>query len=147
MSPGGARSSLRYFIAVTDAPGPALAVKLGIREGSTLALFSAPQDLPLLVPPGVVVKHQARGRADVVIGFFTRISKLEDRIDALGSMIFPAGGLWISWPKQSSGVVTDITDHAVRAVALHRGLVDNKVCAVDGTWTALRIVWRKGNRG
>ena len=61
-------------------------------------------------------------------------------------MVRPAGGLWVAWPKRSSGVDTDVTDHVVRALALERGLVDNKVCAVDATWTALRLVWRLERR-
>ena len=61
-------------------------------------------------------------------------------------MIFPAGGLWIAWPKKASGVSTDLSDHAVRAAALPRGLVDNKVCALDETWSALRLVWRREKR-
>jgi hypothetical protein len=58
-------------------------------------------------------------------------------------MIFPAGGLWIAWPKRTSGVATDITDHVIREEALPLGLVDNKVCAVDETWSGLRVVWRR----
>jgi hypothetical protein len=58
-------------------------------------------------------------------------------------MVFPSGSLWIAWPKRSSGVTTDMTDDAVRRLALARGLVDNKVCAVDDVWTALRLVWRR----
>ena len=115
--------------------------------GTTLALLSAPGELRLELPPGVVVKRQARGRADVVLAFFTRKVRFETRVDALGSMIFPSGGLWIAWPKRSSGVETDMTDHLVRAVALGGELVDNKVCAVDQTWTALKLDWRRRERG
>jgi len=64
----------------------------------------------------------------------------------LATMVRPDGGLWIVWPKRSSGVTTDVTDDVVRGLALPRGLVDNKVCAVDTTWTGLRIVWRVRNR-
>jgi hypothetical protein len=60
--------------------------------------------------------------------------------------VFPAGGLWVSWPKKASGVETDMTDHAVRGLAQPIGLVDNKVCAIDENWTALRLVWRRENR-
>jgi hypothetical protein len=137
---------LGYLRPVPDAPVPTLATKLGIGEGTTLALLSASPDLPLELPPGVAVKRQARGQADVVVAFFRRSALLEQRIDALGAMIFPGGGLWIAWPKKASGEETDMTDHAVRAVALPRGLVDNKVCAIDQTWTALRLVWRNENR-
>ncbi|HWE68146.1 MAG TPA: DUF3052 domain-containing protein, partial [Acidimicrobiales bacterium] len=93
------------------------------------------------------VKRQARGHADVVVAFFTRRAQLEQRVAALGQLVFPAGGLWIAWPKRSSGQSTDLTDHVVRAVALPLGLVDNKVCAIDATWTGLRLVWRTERRG
>lgn len=120
-----------------------MATKLGISEGSTLALLDAPAGLLLELPPNVRVRRQARGRADVVVVFVTRTRVLEPRLDPLASMVFPSGGLWIAWPKRSSGMATDMTDDAVRRLALPRGLVDNKVCAVDATWTALRLVWRR----
>jgi hypothetical protein len=62
-------------------------------------------------------------------------------------MIFPGGSLWIAWPKKASGVASDLSDNAIRASALPRGLVDNKVCALDETWSALRLVWRREKRG
>jgi hypothetical protein len=126
--------------------GTPLPTKLGIREGSTLALLSAPPGLLDELPPAVTVKRQARGTADVVVAFFTGRTALAARIDALGRMVFPAGGLWIAWPKRSSGRATDLSDDAVREVALPLGLVDNKVCAVDDTWTGLRLVWRVDRR-
>jgi hypothetical protein len=69
----------------------------------------------------------------VVIAFFTSLRALEQRVERLGAMIFPAGGLWIAWPKKASGVATDPSDNAVRSVALPLGLVDNKVWALDET--------------
>jgi hypothetical protein len=119
---------------------------LGIGEGAALVLLGAPADVLTELPPGVVVKHRARGRADVVVAFFKRRVELERRFDALGTLVFPDGGLWIAWPKRSSGIDTDITDHLVRAAALARELVDNKVCAIDETWTGLRCVWRRERR-
>ncbi len=126
--------------------GRPLATKLGIRPGDVVALLQAPADLALDLPPGVTVRRRAAGRADVVVHFETRSARLARRLDALATMVRPAGGLWIAWPKRSSGVATDLTDHAVRALALERGLVDNKVCAVDDTWTGLRLVWRVAHR-
>ena len=82
----------------------------------------------------------------MVVAFFTRRAKFEGRLGALGTMIFPAGGLWIAWPKQSSGVETDMTADGVREVALPVGLVDNKVCAIDETWSGLRFVNRRSAR-
>jgi hypothetical protein len=126
--------------------GTALVTKLGIKEGDTVALLHAPVGLLADLPAGVVVRHNGRGRADVVVGFFVGRAELTRRLDSLGRMVFPAGGLWIAWPKKASGMDTDLTDHAVRHQALPLGLVDNKVCAIDGTWTGLRLVWRQRHR-
>ena len=126
--------------------GTPLPAKLGIKEGATVALLDAPPGLISGLPSGVAVKRQARGRADVVVAFFTDRARLERRIGALSKMIFPAGGLWIAWPKRTSGVATDISDNAIREVALTLGLVDNKVCAVDDTWSGVLVVWRRALR-
>jgi hypothetical protein len=126
--------------------GTPLLTKLGVKDGMTLALSNAPHGLVTDLPPGVALKQVARGNADVVVAFFTERTELERRVDRLSQMIFPSGGLWIAWPKRTSGVQTDMSDNVVREVALPRGLVDNKVCAVDETWSALRIVWRRDAR-
>ena len=126
--------------------GTPLPKKLGIIEGSTLALVAAPPGVFDGLPPGVTVKRQARGSADVVVAFFTQRREFERRIDALAGMIFPSGGLWIAWPKRSSGVKTTMGEDVVREVALPLGLVDNKVCAIDETWSGFRVVWRHERR-
>jgi hypothetical protein len=126
--------------------GTPLPAKLGIKEGTTLALLKAPDGLLSDLPPGVAVRRQARGTADVVVAFFTTRAEFEGRLASLGKVVFPAGGLWIAWPKQASGVETDMTADVVREVALPLGLVDNKVCAIDETWTGLRVVWRVERR-
>jgi hypothetical protein len=120
-----------------------LAAKLGIGEGTTVALVAAPAGVVADLPAAVHLKRQARGRTDVVVAFFTRRAELERRVDRLAEMIFPAGALWVAWPKRSSGLETDVSDGAIRDVALPRGLVDNKVCAIDETWSGLRLVWRR----
>jgi hypothetical protein len=129
-----------------DYSGTPLAKRLGIAEGATLALLAAPPGWAIHLPPQVVVRRRAGGHADVVVAFFVSAGSLENRLDQLGAMTFPTGGLWIAWPKKASGVVTDLSDNAVRAAALPRGLVDNKVCALDENWSALRLVWRRENR-
>jgi hypothetical protein len=126
--------------------GTPLATKLGIRPDDVVALLHAPDGLALELPDGVTVKRRATGRADIVVDFVTRSTELKRRFDRLATMVRPHGGLWIAWPKRSSGVDADVTDDVVRGLALPRGLVDNKVCAVDTTWTGLRIVWRVQNR-
>jgi hypothetical protein len=126
--------------------GTPLSKKLGIVDASTVALVGAPAGLLDDLPAGVTMKRQARGTADVVVAFFTEQRDFERRIDALGRMIFPAGGLWVAWPKKASGVATTMNENVVRAVALPLGLVDNKVCAIDETWSGLRVVWRRERR-
>jgi hypothetical protein len=126
--------------------GTPLPKKLGIAAGSTVALVGAPAGLLDDLPTGVTVKRQARGKADVVVAFFTEQRDFERRIDALGRMIFPAGGLWVAWPKKASGLATTMNENVVRTVALPLGLVDNKVCAIDETWSGLRVVWRRERR-
>lgn len=126
--------------------GTPLATKLGIKAGMSIVLLQAPSDFQMELPSGVVVRRQARGRAEVVLAFSTLLARLEPRVHAWGSMVFPSGGLWLAWPKKASGRATDISDGALRSVLLARGMVDNKICAVDATWTALRFVWRREHR-
>ena len=126
--------------------GTPLPKKLGIVEGSSLVLIDAPPGVIEGLPLGVSIKRQARGTADVVVAFFTRRKVFEGRIVSLSKMIFPAGGLWVAWPKRASGVETDMHEGVLREVALPLGLVDNKVCAIDETWTGMRVVWRRERR-
>jgi hypothetical protein len=84
--------------------------------------------------------------ADVIVFFTTERSELERRIDALGQAIFPAGSLWVSWPKKASKVPTDITEDVIRDVVLPKGLVDVKVCAIDDVWSGLKLMWRRERR-
>ena len=86
------------------------------------------------------------GQADVIVLFTKSRSELEHRLPKLGDSVFPAGGLWIAWPKRSSRVTTDLTEDVLREVVLPTGMVDNKVCAVNEVWSGLRFVWRKEMR-
>ena len=129
--------------------GTPLATKLGIGEGHRLILIDEPHDFRALLaplPPSLTVATALRGRADVVVVFVTARRGLERRIAAAERAIFPDGGCWISWPKRASGVATDMTEDVVRDVCLPRGLVDNKVCAIDEVWSGLRVVWRRERR-
>jgi hypothetical protein len=123
-----------------------LDVKLGVTEGSSLALLHAPPKFQWSPSSSVRVTRRARGHVDVVLAFFTRRSMLERQVGALSRLIDPGSSLWVSWPKRASGVLTDVNDDVVRDVVLPLGLVDNKVCAIDETWTALRFVWRRSGR-
>jgi hypothetical protein len=123
--------------------GTPLAAKLGIKTGAVVLLLHTPDALELVLPDGVTVGQSLDRAADVILAFFTRLDELEQTIDTLASVIFPAGSLWVAWPKKASRMQTDLSDNHVRACAIQRGLVDNKVCAVDESWSALRVVWRK----
>jgi hypothetical protein len=129
--------------------GTPLARKLGIKEGATVALLGAPEgfeDQLEGLPPGVVVRRRTQGKLDVVMSFQTRRAVLEKRLPSILKAMVTDGGLWVAWPKKASGVATDMTEDTVRDVALPLGLVDNKVCAIDDTWSGLRVVWRKEHR-
>ncbi|NND75209.1 MAG: DUF3052 family protein [Ilumatobacter sp.] len=126
--------------------GTPLVNKLGIGPDTRVAIVNAPgvfRSLLAPIPPGVQFRSNLRGRADVVVMFVTARGELVRRIGAAGRTIFPGGALWIAWPKRASKLPTDMTEDVVREVALPLGLVDNKVCAIDDTWSGLRIVWRR----
>ncbi|HEV3227752.1 MAG TPA: DUF3052 domain-containing protein [Acidimicrobiales bacterium] len=127
--------------------GTPLARKLGIKAGDTVEVLGAPAGLDLGgMPDAVTVRTALRGTADVIVAFQTRRAALERRVPKLLDVLDVNGGLWVAWPKKASKVATDITEDTVREVFLPLGLVDNKVCAIDDTWSGLRVVWRKENR-
>ena len=123
--------------------GTPLVNKLGIRPGNRIALLAAPRDFLLDLPGEVTVVRRLVGRCDVVLLFTTARAELERRVPRIGEAIAPSGMAWIAWPKRAAKVATDMTEDVVRAVALPRGLVDVKVCAIDDTWSGLKLVWRK----
>jgi hypothetical protein len=125
--------------------------KLGIAEGDEIALIGAPEWLEdtLRAVPDIASVHTDLAddaRYDVIVAFVTERAELEAQLPRLRARMAPACGLWIAWPKRASGEQTDVTDQVVRDVALPTGLVDNKVCAIDATWSGLRLVIRRGLR-
>lgn len=123
--------------------------KLGIVAGSKIAVVKAPKEYPKALgklPSGAKVSSQARGVKDVVLFFATRQRELERRFPSFAHAVFPAGGLWIAWPKKTSGVCSDLDENVVRSIGLDCGLVDNKVCAIDEIWSGLRFVYRSADR-
>lgn len=122
--------------------GTPLPQKLGIKPGARVALVDAPRSFGLDLPHDVALVDLRDGDLDVVLWFIRERAALEEGLAATSGRIKPAGGLWIAWPKRASGVATDVTEDVVREVALPTGLVDNKVCAIDATWSGLRLVWR-----
>jgi hypothetical protein len=131
--------------------GTALPRKLGIGEDDTVAVIGAPDGFAdTLGPlPEIAALHTdlADGaRYDVIVVFVTQRAELEAELPRLRSVMAPACGLWIAFPKKAARRPTDMTDHVIREVALPTGLVDNKVCAIDETWTGVRLVIRRMNR-
>ena len=88
-------------------------------------------------------KLGAKPGNEVVVLFTTARAELERRFDALRETLEPGDGLWVAWPKKASGIETDLTFDAVQSVGLRAGLVDNKSCAVDDDWQAVRFVFRR----
>lgn len=124
--------------------GTPLAKKLGLVEGGTTAILGpAPTDLDL---DGAPVTRRLGRRADTILFFTRERAALDNNIGRLGQAIHPSGALWVCWPKRASKVATDMTEDAVREVVLPLGLVDVKVCAVDETWSGLKVVWRRQRR-
>jgi hypothetical protein len=118
--------------------------KLGIKEGHRVALIQAPagfREVLGTLPTGATIA--TRGMFDVLVVFVTLRAELVAQLAAARPRMQQAAGLWIAWPKQSSGVATEVTENLVRELALPTGLVDNKVCAIDATWSGLRLVIRR----
>jgi hypothetical protein len=130
--------------------GTPLPKKLGIKPGQRVLLLGAPEGFEADVlgdlPEGVRVGRSARGEADVIVSFHTERADLARRMPVLRKAMVANAGLWIAWPKKASKVPTDLTENAVRELALANVLVDNKVAALDATWSGLRLVIRVRDR-
>ncbi len=125
--------------------GTPLVRKLGIRPNERVTTIGAPKHYEALLenlPQGAVISTRLTLGAQFVHLFTARRSELEKRLADLRLKLADAGALWVSWPKKSSGVTTDITEDMIRAVGLPLGFVDVKVCAVDETWSGLKLMIR-----
>jgi hypothetical protein len=123
-----------------------LVKKLGIKPGSRLLLVNEPagfRDLLVGLPEDVATDLEADDLADVIVFFSTVAAEVKKLVPRLKKRLAPGGGLWVAWPKKAGGVETDVTFEVVQPAGLATGLVDNKVCAIDATWTALRFVYRR----
>jgi hypothetical protein len=126
--------------------------KLGLRDGQCLLLLDAPEgwSVPDL-PEAITLARAAIGERPeldpaVALAFFRALAPLRESIADLARMIFPAGALWVAWPRRAAGHDSDLTEREIRALGLGLGLVDVKVAAIDENWSGLRLVWRKENR-
>jgi hypothetical protein len=127
--------------------GTPLLQKLGVREGSRMAVIKPPagfvHSLPAL-PKGATISQRGTAEADVIVWFIKSSRDLQQIGSAIERMPATSGMLWVAWPKKASGIVTDLTEDVVRGAALRAGLVDTKVCAIDETWSGLRLSRRNG---
>jgi cell fate regulator YaaT (PSP1 superfamily) len=124
--------------------------KLGLQAGESVVVIGAPSDYAKLiggVPPETKISSRISGNPEMVHLFATEKKVLERHLKSLRSAISQDGAVWVSWPKKSAKVETDISEDAIREVALPMGYVDVKVCAVNEIWSGLKLVIRKSNRG
>lgn len=129
--------------------GTPLAKKLGIKVGSRIYAHGAPSNYKKLLAPlpdGVAILARMSAGTDIAHVFATRRADLAPAIKAVLGKMPQDGAIWVSWPKKSAKVPTDITEDTIREVALPLGLVDIKVCAVDEVWSGLKLVIRRENR-
>jgi len=134
---------------MTGYSGTPLPQKLGIKPGHRVLALNAPDAFAATLgelPEGVAMRSTARGKADVIVSFHDRRAELARRMPKLRALMVPAAGLWIAWPKRAAKLPTDLTEDVVRELALANVLVDNKVCAIDETWSGLRLVIRLRDR-
>lgn len=129
--------------------GTPLPRKLGIKPGARLGIFDAPPGFATTLgalPDEVTLTTRMSRALDVAVYFTVSRAALDKRFSALARAVSPAGSLWISWPKKSSGKATDLDQNVVRSIGLAKGLVDVKVCAIDETWSGVKFVVRLKDR-
>lgn len=129
--------------------GTSLTEKLGIKPGSRVKTRMAPSTYATLLkelPAGAVVSPRLRAPVDIIHIFAESRSQLQHELERGLREIHQNGAIWVSWPKKASGVSTDLTEDVVRVLALPLTLVDVKVCAVDETWSGLKLVIRRSQR-
>jgi hypothetical protein len=130
----------------TGYSGRPQAAKLGLKPGQRLGWHDVPAGWALTDPPDDLDEPGPDGEADVILAFFTEAGEIGRQLGDLARRIYPAGALWVAWPRRAAGHRSDITDNVIREHALPLGLVDVKVAAIDEDWSGLRVVWRTENR-
>ncbi len=124
-----------------------LARKLGIQARFRVALVEMPPGVRAEIKDSLAACEMASSRLDFAMIFVNRAAQMKKHFQRLAKQLAPAGMLWVSWPKKSSGVATDLDENLVREIGLDSGLVDVKVCAVDEVWSGLKFVIRVRDRG
>lgn len=126
-------------------PEKPIAAKLGVKEGMRIALIDAPDGVERILgdlPDGVTLTARQSAADALRLCFIRTVQDLRRRLPAAAALP-PKAALWMCWPKKASGYPTDLTQYAIRAAGLDAGLVDNKICSMDATWTAMRFAIRK----
>ena len=129
--------------------GTPLPKKLGIKDGFQVRLIEAPSEVVAELKPSLdscKVSRDAKAPLDFAMLFTKSAASLKKDFTQLAKNLAPAGMLWISWPKKTSGVSTDLNENIVREIGLASGLVDVKVCAVTDVWSGLKFVRRLKDR-
>jgi hypothetical protein len=129
--------------------GTPLPQKLGIKPGLTVVTINPPANYRRLlgaIPEGITFSDRLKPDSSFVHAFIKTRTELEKRLPVLRRKVAETGTVWVSWPKKSSGVPTDVAEDVVRAVALPLGFVDVKVCAIDDIWSGLKLMVRRLNR-
>lgn len=129
--------------------GKPLAQKLGIRSGAALSVIKGPSDYRKLlgsISKSLIFNDTIAKNATFVHLFVTKRTDLQKSLRQIRPRIADTGVVWVSWPKKTSGVATDVTEDVIRAIALPLEFVDVKVCAVDAVWSGLKLVIRREHR-
>lgn len=128
-------------------PGSTQSRKLGIKPGQRVCIDHRPAGWDLAPRTSGGGQVDAVETAEIILSFFTSADELAERLPELARRIYPAGALWVAWPRRAGGHRSDITDTVIRDYALPLGIVDVKVAAINEDWSGLRFVWRLRNRG
>jgi hypothetical protein len=130
--------------------GTPLPRKLGLKPQFRIAFFQLPNDVKAVLSEAlsdcVLVKDGKDGRLDFAMIFIKSQAEMKEQFSKFACRLAPAGMLWVSWPKKTSGMATDLNENDVRRLGLLAGLVDVKVCAVDEVWSGLKFVIRVKDR-
>ena len=129
--------------------GTPLPQKLGIKPGLTVVAINPPANYRRLlgqIPDSITFSERLKSGSSFVHLFTSRRSEMQKKMSILRDKISDNGAIWVSWPKKSSGISTDVTEDVIREIALPFGFVDIKVCAVDETWSGLKLMIRRENR-
>ena len=129
--------------------GTPLPQKLGIKPGLMVVTINAPANYRRLLgqlPDHVNFSNRVTANSMFVHLFTSKRNELQRRLSILRNKLSDNGAVWVSWPKKSSGISTDVTEDVIREIALPLGFVDIKVCAVDETWSGLKLMIRRENR-